>query len=222
MWREKNFNWTDRKQLSARRCAVNTCLLHSFTHMSGACVRFLNIDYLIAEICLAKTGSAGLVLPPLHCAKCWNLAYENVTFWKLHAVLLLIKATWIAKNWSCCRPHSVLAAPCWHQQLRHSTVYVFTIASPVGDTRAYNTCTCMWKWYYGFHMSNPCECMAVNGQALHLHAVRIKPYLLLQVTWESVSVFQVTWKTVSVLRVTRAVSESAVRLKVLTIKSSTL
>ena len=39
--------------------------------------------------------------------------------------------------------------------------------------------------------------MGVNGEALQLHAAYKKPYFLLQVTRESVSVLQVTWKSVS-------------------------
>ena len=37
--------------------------------------------------------------------------------------------------------------------------------------------------------------MGVNREALQLHAVNKKPYFLVQVTWESVSVLEVTWKT---------------------------
>ena len=48
-----------------------------------------------------------------------------------------------------------------------------------------------------YHTSNPRECMGVNGEALQLHAVYKKPYFLLQVTRESVSVLQVTWESVS-------------------------
>ena len=48
----------------------------------------------------------------------------------------------------------------------------------------------MNKPYY--HTSNSRECMGVNGEALQLHAVYKKPYFLLQVTQESVSVLQVT------------------------------
>jgi len=33
-----------------------------------------------------------------------------------------------------------------------------------------------------YHTSNSRECMVVNGEALQLHAVYKKPYLLLQVT----------------------------------------
>ena len=39
--------------------------------------------------------------------------------------------------------------------------------------------------------------MGVNGEALQLHAVYKKPYFLLQVTRESVSVLQVTRESVS-------------------------
>ena len=39
--------------------------------------------------------------------------------------------------------------------------------------------------------------MGVNGEALQLHGVYKKPYFLLQVTRESVSVLQVTWESVS-------------------------
>jgi len=39
--------------------------------------------------------------------------------------------------------------------------------------------------------------MGVNGEALQLHAVYKKSYLLLQVMRESVSVLHVTWETVS-------------------------
>ena len=44
---------------------------------------------------------------------------------------------------------------------------------------------------YIYHTSNSRECMGVNGEALQLHAVYKKPYFLLQVTRESVSVLQV-------------------------------
>ena len=56
--RGKNVNWTVRKQLSARRCAVNTL---SFAHVNDTWVRFW-YWYLIAESGLAKTGP---VPPPL-------------------------------------------------------------------------------------------------------------------------------------------------------------
>ena len=46
-------------------------------------------------------------------------------------------------------------------------------------------------------MSNSRKCMGVNGEALQLHAVYKKPYFLLQITQESVSVLQVTWEPVS-------------------------
>ena len=49
--------------------------------------------------------------------------------------------------------------------------------------------------------------MGVNGEALQLHAIYKKiykkPYFLLQVMRESVSVLQVTWESISVLQVTR-------------------
>ena len=48
----------------------------------------------------------------------------------------------------------------------------------------------MWKHFY--HTSNSRECMEVNGKALQLHAVYKKPYFLLQVTQESISVLQLT------------------------------
>ena len=56
--------------------------------------------------------------------------------------------------------------------------------------------------YYIYHTSNSRECMRVNGEALQLHSVYKKPYFLLQVTCESVSVLQVTWESISVLQVT--------------------
>ena len=40
-------------------------------------------------------------------------------------------------------------------------------------------------------MSNSRECMGVNGKALQLHSVHKKPYFLLQVMQEFVSVLQV-------------------------------
>ena len=43
-----------------------------------------------------------------------------------------------------------------------------------------------------YHTSNSRKCMGVNGEALQLHVVYKKPYFLLQVTRESVSVLQVT------------------------------
>ena len=49
-------------------------------------------------------------------------------------------------------------------------------------------CTCM---------SNSRQCMGVNGEALQLHTVCKKPYFLLQVTRQSVSVLQGTWEFVS-------------------------
>ena len=48
-----------------------------------------------------------------------------------------------------------------------------------------------------YHTSHSRECMGVNGEALQLHTVYKKPYFLLQVTRESVSVLQVTWESVS-------------------------
>ena len=41
-------------------------------------------------------------------------------------------------------------------------------------------------------MSNSRECMGVNGEALQLHTVYKKPYFLLQVKREFVSVLQIT------------------------------
>ena len=72
--------------------------------------------------------------------------------------------------------------------------------------------------------------MGVNGEALQLHAVYKKPYFLLQVTQESVSVLQVMRESVSgtasqgqnpyqVLQVTCAVSEHAMKSEVRMIKS---
>ena len=73
--------------------------------------------------------------------------------------------------------------------------------------------------------------MGVNGEALQLHAVYKKPYFLLQVKRESVSVVQITRESVSgtashvrilimqVLQVTRAASERAMKSKVHMIKS---
>ena len=46
--------------------------------------------------------------------------------------------------------------------------------------------------YNSYHTSNSRECMGVNGEALQLHAVYKKPYILIQVTREFVSVLQVT------------------------------
>ena len=46
-------------------------------------------------------------------------------------------------------------------------------------------------------MSNSRECMGVNGEALQLHTVYKKPYFLLQVKREFVSVLQITWESVS-------------------------
>ena len=46
--------------------------------------------------------------------------------------------------------------------------------------------------YVLYHTSNSRECMGVNGEALQLHAVYKKPYFLLQVTQQSVSVLRVT------------------------------
>ena len=43
-----------------------------------------------------------------------------------------------------------------------------------------------------YHTSNSRERMGVNGEALQLHAVYKKPYFLLRVTRESISVLQVT------------------------------
>ena len=45
--------------------------------------------------------------------------------------------------------------------------------------------------------------MGVSGEALQLHTVYKKPYLLLQVMQESVSVLQVLREFISVLQVTR-------------------
>jgi len=46
-------------------------------------------------------------------------------------------------------------------------------------------------------MFNSHKCMGVNGEALQLHVVYQKPYFILQVTRESISVLQVTWESVS-------------------------
>ena len=71
--------------------------------------------------------------------------------------------------------------------------------------------------------------MGVNEKALQLHVVYKKPYILLQVTQESVSVLQVTQNSVSgttshariyqVLQVTCTASERAMKSKVHMIKS---
>ena len=82
--------------------------------------------------------------------------------------------------------------------------------------------------------------MGVNGEALQLHAVYKKPYFLLQVMRESVSVLQVTRESISdttsharihiryyksrknpyqVLQVTCAASEHAMKSKVRMMKS---
>ena len=58
--------------------------------------------------------------------------------------------------------------------------------------------------------------MGVNGEALQLHTVYKKPYFLLQVMQESVSVLQVK---LEVLEVTCAASERAMKSKVRMIKS---
>jgi len=39
--------------------------------------------------------------------------------------------------------------------------------------------------------------MGVNWETLQLHGVYEKPYFLLQVMWESISVIQVTWEFIS-------------------------
>ena len=55
--------------------------------------------------------------------------------------------------------------------------------------------------------------MGVNGEALQLHTVYKKPYFLLQVMWESVSVLQVTQNPYQVLQVMCAASEHAIKSK---------
>ena len=50
---------------------------------------------------------------------------------------------------------------------------------------------------YIHHTSNSPECMGVNGEALQLRAVYKKPYFVLQVTQESISVLQVMRESVS-------------------------
>ena len=66
-----------------------------------------------------------------------------------------------------------------------------------------------YSYYYNYHTSNSRECVGVNGEALQLHQVYIKPYFLLQVKWKSVS------GTTSHVRS----SEHAMKLKVHMIKS---
>ena len=61
--------------------------------------------------------------------------------------------------------------------------------------------------------------MGVNGEALQLHAVYKKPYFLLRVTQESVSVLQATRESVSGTTSHVRVSERAMKLKVRMIKS---
>ena len=67
--------------------------------------------------------------------------------------------------------------------------------------------------------------MGVNGEALQLHAVYKKPYFLLQVTRESVSVLKVTQESISGttshvrIRIRFYKSERAMKSKVHMIKS---
>ena len=61
--------------------------------------------------------------------------------------------------------------------------------------------------------------MEVNGEALQLHAVYKKPYFLLQVMRESVSVLQVTPESVSGTTSHVRASERAMKSKVHMIKS---
>ena len=56
--------------------------------------------------------------------------------------------------------------------------------------------------------------MGVNGEALQLHAVYKKPYFLLQVTRESISVLQVTQESVSGTTSHVRSSECAMKSKV--------
>ena len=53
-----------------------------------------------------------------------------------------------------------------------------------------------------YHTSNSRECMGVNGEVLRLYVVYKKPYFLLQVTRESVSVLHIMQESVSVVQVT--------------------
>ena len=75
---------------------------------------------------------------------------------------------------------------------------------------------CVMCHYY--HTSNSRECMGVNGEALQLHGVYKKPYFLLQVTQESVSVLQVSENPYQVRQVTHTASEIAMKSKVRMIK----
>ena len=61
--------------------------------------------------------------------------------------------------------------------------------------------------------------MEVNGEALQLHAVCKKPYFLLQVTQESISVLQVTQQSVSGTTNRGRASERTMKSKVRMIKS---
>ena len=56
---------------------------------------------------------------------------------------------------------------------------------------------CLTRCMAYYHTSISHECMGVYGEALQLHSVYKKPYFLLQVTWEFVSVLQVTRESVS-------------------------
>ena len=68
-------------------------------------------------------------------------------------------------------------------------------------------------------MSYLCECMGVNGEALQPHKVYKKPYCLLQVTQESVSVLQVIQESVSGTTSHMRLFEHAMKSKVHVIKS---
>ena len=61
--------------------------------------------------------------------------------------------------------------------------------------------------------------MGVSGEALQLHAVYKKPYFLLQVTQEYVSVLEVTWESVSGTAGHVCMSKRAMKSKVRMIKS---
>ena len=78
------------------------------------------------------------------------------------------------------------------------------------------TMGCLWYWLYRLQehvpvnviVSNSSKCMGVNGEALQLHAVYIKLYILLQVHENPYQVVEVT----------RTASEHAMKLKVHMIK----
>ena len=128
---------------------------------------FLNV---LTPVALGK--SVPLYYPKIMAKSSLNGDFKMCLYWATAIIAFLLNTFYTANS---IRHHIFRNQPAITSSIIHLN-YPCSIPS---DTNVY-------------HTSNSRECMGVNGEALQLHAVYKKPYLLLQVTRESVSVQQVT------------------------------